>query len=287
MFVFRAVAVVKCGCLGLVLSIALCGCTATGIRHVTSCTPCDLPDQIERGRPHQGLDAVGWVVGVPEKILLWNSRVNNHQISPQTEEQLRTYLASQGLVDVKVRLNQYAPREEWRRLRENNRIGAGWRYTIGTVSLLGYTLIPGRVFGGDWYNPYTNTVNVYSDVPAIGMEEASYAWDVGQRRYPGTYAFFQGFPILNMWHHSLATSKTLDYLEHSGTPGQVREAYHVLYPRYGMLAGNAVSGVVGAGTIPSAIELGGLVVGHAAGRYQGSRVEVAGESSRDSATAVQ
>jgi len=76
--------------------------------------------------------------------------------------QLTEYLEDNDLDSVLVRVNQYDPLGEWQRLVANKRLGAGWRYTVGTFELVKYTVLPGRLLGGDWYNPYTNTVNIYS-----------------------------------------------------------------------------------------------------------------------------
>ena len=57
---------------------------------------------------------VGWIFGIPSKIILWNSRIDNHDISPETEAAIAEYMAANELWDVKVRLNQYAPLDEWR-----------------------------------------------------------------------------------------------------------------------------------------------------------------------------
>ena len=69
-----------------------------------------------------------------------------------------------------ARINQYDPIDEFSRLRTNKTVAPGWRYTLGTVSVIGYTLVPGRIIGLDQYNPYTNSVYVYSDVPALAVE---------------------------------------------------------------------------------------------------------------------
>ena len=52
-------------------------------------------------------------------------------------------------------------RQAWRRLVANKSVGWGWRYTLGTTLWLGETVFPGRLIGGDHYNPFTNTVNRY------------------------------------------------------------------------------------------------------------------------------
>ena len=79
------------------------------------------------GKKNIALDGVGWVMGIPARLLLWNTRVDSHSVSPETEQQLRQYLASRGLTDVKVRINQYHPKAEWKRLAQNKAIHPGWR----------------------------------------------------------------------------------------------------------------------------------------------------------------
>src|ERR1700733_8971628 len=87
--------------------------------------------QFEHGQPHKVVDAVGWVFGIPKKVILWDRRAVNHRVSPETEQHLAEYMAANGLSTTKVRINQYDPIGEWRRLRANKEVGAGWRYTVG------------------------------------------------------------------------------------------------------------------------------------------------------------
>ena len=89
----------------------------------TDTSPSDV--QIVRGQPYPLLDGAGRVLGIPDQLLLWNRRVNNHDISPRTEELAACYLAENNLPGVLVRVNQYAPLDEWRRLVKNKRVGAG------------------------------------------------------------------------------------------------------------------------------------------------------------------
>ena len=221
--------------------------------------------QIERGAPRPILDGLGWVVGIPGKITLWDRRVDNHRISAETEDAIGTYLAANELTGVKVRINQYAPRDEWRRLRNNKSVGWGWRYSIGTFAWLGDTIFPGRVWGGDNYNPYTNTVNIYSDVPSLALHEGGHAKDFARRKHPGTYAAIYSFvPVAPLWHEGIATSDALNYLHDHGTLEEEREAYVMLYPAYGTYLGSSIGGFMpGYGTVAYA---GGLVGGHLAGR---------------------
>src|SRR5579863_10459651 len=156
--------------------------------------------EIAEGRPNKFADGIGWVLGIPGKLLLWDRRVDNHCVTPATTEAVARYLQQNQLNDACLRINQYAPGEEWMRLTTNREVGAGWRYTLGTLSLVGYTLLPGRLLGGDHYNPYTNSVYIYSDVPALALESAAYAKDVHAREYPGTYAAVNQLPVASLWH---------------------------------------------------------------------------------------
>jgi hypothetical protein len=225
--------------------------------------------RIERGRPNRFLDGTGRIFGVPQQLLYWNRRVNNHQVSAKTEQLVAEYLLANDLPEVLVRVNQYAPLAEWKRLKANRRIGAGWRYTVGVFDLLLYTLIPGRLFGDDWYNPFTDTINLYSDVPSIALHEAAYAKDVHHRRYPGTYVTIQHVPVIGMWYRTNATADTLQYLkQHGYNKAELQEADEILYPMYGGAAGGQIGKFIPLPFIDIALNLAGTGVGHVVGRYR-------------------
>lgn len=233
---------------------------------------CDSGPQIQRGERRRVIDAVGWVVGIPSKILLWNRRVENHNIGPETEAAIVEYLQINDLDTVRVRLNQYRPGEDWRRLVRNKSVGAGWRYTFGAVSLLGETIIPGRLFGGDHFNPYTNTIHIYSDVPAIAMHEGGHAKDFARRKWKGTYAALYTLPIVPLYHESIASRDVVAYLEAIGTTQQQASASRILYPAYGTYLGSAVGTFVP--NYASPIYYAGVVGGHVAGRLDARHIEL-------------
>lgn len=215
------------------------------------------------GKRNGFVDGLGWVVGVPSKILIWNGKVNNHRVSEETTDAVVNYLDANDLDDVYVRVNQYRPGQEWRRLRENKSVGAGWRYTLGVLNLAGYTLLPGRIFGGDRYNPYTNSVYLYSDVPALALEAAAYAKDVHSRRRPGCYAAINELPFLTLWHETIATREAIAYLDQTGGPDAAADGQRILHPYYGMRVGATTSSVIGGWPL---LTIGGAVVGQVTGR---------------------
>lgn len=228
--------------------------------------------QIERGKPRPVIDTVGWIIGIPDKIMLWDRRIENHDISLDTEAKLAAYLADNQLTAVKVRLNQYAPRDDWRRLVANKSVGAGWRYTFGAIAWLGETIFPGRIWGGDHYNPYSNTLNIYSDVPAVALHEGGHAKDFSGRKYPGTYAaVYAIIPVTPLYYEAVATRDAIGYLNAGGTTTDRRDAYEILYPAYGTYVGGSIGDFIpGYGL---AVQAAAVVGGHVIGRVQASRME--------------
>lgn len=251
-----------------------------GIRADPDLVALTREEPVARGRPRKVIDGIGWVVGIPSKIVLWDRRVENHRIGPETEAAIREYLADRGLDHVKVRLNQYSPLADWRRLRANRTVGWPLRYTIGTLSVASEALFPGRLLGGDHYNPWTNTIHLYSDVPSIALHEGGHARDFARRDWPGLYAVAFGLPITELYPEAIATGEALAYLEvetpsagrlpdeHAATAGdepRLAEARRILYPAYGTYVGGAAGQFVGL-TIGLPVYAGAVVAGHATGR---------------------
>ncbi len=186
------------------------------------------------GQPQKTLDSIAWVTGIWSRILSLNSHVNNHDLTDETRAKLTAYLEENDLTDVLVRVNQYDPKGEWRRLRENRRVAAGWRYSAGLVSMAHYTLLPGRVFGGDTYNPFTNTLYINSDVSAVVLHEAAYAKDIHSQSHPGTYAVFNELPVMSLWRHTKGVNDILGYARTNDDWTVERETYRVVYPQMGV-----------------------------------------------------
>jgi hypothetical protein len=182
--------------------------------------------QIERGRPAPVVDAMGRIASLPAKIVMLDSRVNNHDVSSETEDQLHEYLAKNGLEKVKVRINEYDPRGEWQRLVENESIYGPVRYTIGPLYVAVYTLFPGRIWGGDSYSPFTNTIHLYSDVPTLAIYEGGLAKIQAEREYKGFSAIFGGGLSRNI----RASNDALSYIQENGEAAELKEAYRTLYP---------------------------------------------------------
>jgi hypothetical protein len=230
----------------------------------------DGQPQIQRGTRRPIIDGVGWVVGIPSKLLLWDRRVDNHHISDETETQLAAYLSTNDLSNVQVRINQYHPWDDWRRLFRNDNVGLGWRCTVGAISVLGETVLPGRIIGGDHFNPYTNTIHLYSDVPAVALHEGGHAKDFARRRWPGTYGVLYLLPVVPLHHERVATNDVLAYLEENGSSQDQAAARRILYPAYATYVG----GAAGQFFVPWSTPLyySSVIAGHAIGRYSANQL---------------
>jgi hypothetical protein len=103
-----------------------------------------------------------------------------------------------------------------------------------------YTVLPGRLFGRDEYNPFTDSLYLYSDMPTLGLAESAYAKDVSRRPAPGAYAAVQTLPIATLWHETIATKEVIRYVSYHGSSEDFPKVRHDLYTRYGLeLAGSA------------------------------------------------
>ena len=159
----------------------------------------------------------------------------------------------------------------------------GWRFTLGLLSVTFYTIFPERLFagfpfigGGDHYNPYTNTISLYSDRRPIALHEGGHAKDFALRsgrHWKGLYAGSRSIPVAGLlvalWQEAVATNDALGFDVAHGDGADLRRAYRSLYPAYGTyLGGTAQQGAsfFTGGWVLYAIQYGTIVAGHAAGQ---------------------
>lgn len=221
--------------------------------------------EVRRGSQRPVIDAAGRFLGLPNRIAIGDAGVDSHSISADTEFKIRNYLEQNGLNSVLVRSNQYAPVDEWRRMVANQRIRPVWKATFGNYNLLKYTLLPGRLTGGDWYNPYSDTLHVYSDTPVLAISKAAYAKDVRSRVNPGAYAAIKDIPLAGLSHDTTATKLAMEWYE--SQPGELESARAILYPGYGASVGGQIASFFPYGEVIGRVVGGGL--GQLANKIQG------------------
>lgn len=199
--------------------------------------------QIRRGRPVALVDGLGNLLGIPAKIVLWSWKIDNHDVSGAAEDVLVQYLAtaspSEALSDTRFRLNEYAPFDDLKRLVSNRHVAWPYRLVLGLpVTLLFEVLLPGRLLGGDHYNPFNNTVYIYSDDAAVLLHEAGHAHDTAEQRFKGSYAVFRMVPGVDLFQEFIASEKAITYFQTTQDRPAELHAYKILYPAYGTYLGS-------------------------------------------------
>lgn len=231
------------------------------------CVPCYAAEQetsewttepqIEVGTPNIVIDGLGNILSLPKKIILLDLKIDNHAVSPQTTQAIRDYIQDnpQWMKETKVRVNQFTPVGEFKRLVKNKKIRWWWRVFPGvpvTIFSLG-----GRLFGGDHYNPYTDTIHLYSDIAPIALHEAGHAVDTAKKVKEGWadyYTLGRIFPAMTLHQEFEASHEAIHYLEKKGDQKEENNAYRILYPAYGTYAGSSTG-------IPYG-DVAGAMVGH-------------------------
>ncbi|MEQ1829891.1 MAG: hypothetical protein ABL921_28270, partial [Pirellula sp.] len=203
------------------------------------------PNLISVGGHHPNVDRVERVVKFPgEKFREWFPSDEPDATLPLETKQLKTvqkasdYLDTNGLKGVYIDIREYNPREQWNRLKDNERVSPFWKYTGGTLYHIGYCVLPGRAFGYDIYNPYTNTLSINSVSPPRSVFQAGYVKKIYEQKYPGTYVATNWLPILPLVRDTAISNDVLTYARAT----QDWELERGLYPQvYGRLGSDAVS----------------------------------------------
>ena len=251
----------------LLLCLYLAGCASHGYEYGTGRADIDRPlspqmeEQVIVGNPHWFWDKSDWIWPGSwlAKLFLWNRNIDSHTISEETIEYLMVYLELNELDNVQVLVNHYSPGNQWSRLVHNRTVSAGWRYTLGVISVSMYTIMPGRFFGGDAYNPYTNTIYLYSDDVSIALHEGGHAKDFNSRRFKGSYAALYILPFAPLYHEAVATNDALSYMLDNEMTEERKDGYRLLHPAYGTYVGASFGGGY------PGISLLGAIPGHITG----------------------
>jgi hypothetical protein len=206
-----------------------------------SAVPCDceFDNSLAIGGEHPLVDRIETVVQAPRRFIERRRQGTGMEPSDESAIEVATaYLRSNGLDDVYIDVRRYEPREQWKRLRENDRISPVWKYTAGSLNVLSYSLLPRRAFHIDSYSPYTNTLSINSDRVSHAMFAAAEAKEYRDQKLPGVYAVMQNAPVFPLIHTANVTSDVLTYV-------RVHERWDLaeqVYPRaYAKVASSAVS----------------------------------------------
>lgn len=224
--------------------------------------------QVERGIQFLPLDFLGDMLSKIPQVLFWNFDYGNHRISVETENSLEAFLKHHELTDVKVRLNQWAPHKEIKRLILNPHIAWPYKIIFFPSTLITSTLA--RPFSGllisDYFDPGSNTIHIFSDAVAIALHEAGHALDFSRQEYKGTYGLARILPGMNLFQEAVASEEAILYLERTEQYEELLESYKVLYPAYSTYIISYIS------SSPPAY-IGAILIGHWAGHFKAGEKE--------------
>jgi hypothetical protein len=203
------------------------------------------PNVVTLGGEHPRLDVIERTVAYPRKwIRKWVPWLPKEELKSSEEkcasalESATEYLDDNNLSGVYIDVREYDPQEQWRRLRSNDRIAPIFKYTGGTLRHVRYCILPGRVFGFDSYNAYTNTLCIDSASEASAVFHAGYVKKLYAEKYPGIYMAANWLPIVPLWRDAVVSSDVLTYARSQ----QDWRLEKQLYPElYGRLAGDVVA----------------------------------------------
>ena len=174
------------------------------------------PNLITIGGNHPRIDSIERTVQYPAKAFRrWfpsSKPVEDPDVLRlQAVQSATDYLDDNGLKGVNIDVREYNPREQWNRLKNNRSISPFWKYTGGTLYHVGYCVLPGRAFGMDSYNGFTNTLSINSTSPSNSLLQAGYVKKLYDQRYPGTYIAANWLPILPLVRDISVASDVLTY----------------------------------------------------------------------------
>ncbi len=254
----------------LFLCILETGCASTpnSYRQLTprdELRACSPEVEFEFGEPNVCLDSMQVVAELPSRLILGGRLKADRAPTVEAKEVLTDYLQENGLSNVPVLVNQYDPAGQWQRLRQNDRISPGWKYTAGTCTVIAYTLIPGRVIGRDTCNPFTDSLSINSGRLSDSLHAAAYAKDIHNRDLPGTYAVVNSMPVVSLWKTTRAVNDVVAYAQTKDSWQLESGVYRDQYPQV------AVKTLAPAGFFVTplgnlALAVSGGAVGYAVGR---------------------
>ena len=231
------------------------------------------PARISRGRELPFIDGLANILSVPNKVLFGTTDFESHVIDEEIEASVEAFIAHHRLGDVHVRLNEYDPIGELGRLLGNARVSLLLRLTIGPLLWLAYLLNIGRLFGGDHYNPYSDTVNLYSGHKSIALHEMGHVLDFHRQKWPGLYGLIRLIPGIALYQEYMASLYAIEYLREEGDHAEEVRAYRVLFPAYSTYVfGTVIELLPSAPTRPLLLPI--IALGHVLGNvFGGKRAE--------------
>ena len=201
---------------------------------------------VTRGGKHPIIDKIRGFFSIPHKLILWNRTVGSGELHEDAETAVKLALEDGGSGDTSISINEYNPKLIWKRTFQNDKTSFLTKVTLGTLVAITYTVVPGRLLymPSDHYNPYADTIVLYSNNLDIALHEAGHAIDFTEKSEkgigPGLYGLGRFLFPITLYQEAVATGKAFNFLGDHGTAGDVASSYAILFPAFGSYLAAAI-----------------------------------------------
>ncbi len=280
----------------LAMCLPVAGCATTGdpmaSRSATSATERNGSSVVVKtGKPNLFADGLAGVVQFPRPLFRRMSTHPERYDSEAAVGKAVAYLEANDLADIQILAHRHDPADQWRRLRSNDRVPAWKRYSLGSLSLLSYNLLPPRIWGFDEYNAFTNTLHMNSDLVYMAAYRGATTKQIHDSRVPLMTAIAGDLPPTSFIVHRRATSDLIAYHRAQDDWDAERNVYEKVYPTVGANSATLAILAYPVWWMIPATRVGGAMAGQIAGasalKRRLAEREAAGEGVSDSEEDVQ
>jgi len=152
--------------------------------------------------------AIGWLVSLPRRLILFDYDISNGLNAEKTKSVLAKLENDTTLKNLTVRVNHNEPLYDTKRLFRDDMVkarnGGAARVLFGVGSTLGAELFS-ELSRGDYYNPMTQSVCVYSNVESVAFHEMGHYRDCHRYDRDWVYGIFRAFPPVTLYQEARAS----------------------------------------------------------------------------------
>lgn len=174
---------------------------------------------------------LGWIGSLPTKLFFWDLRVGAGLEDKHIKYVVSLLEENENLKDVNVCINHSPVLSDCRRLFTDEKVIARNPFLLRAAVGLPLTFISELVQmfrRGDYYNPYTGTVVLYSGVPAISAHEIGHHQDFHRFESDWWYSLARPFPPVMLYQEWRASDNARQML----LPGERWQFTRYLMPAF-------------------------------------------------------
>ncbi len=202
--------------------------------------------------------AVSWVGNLPAKVLLLSTRVGQPP-EEETQADIGAALQEMGVQNTHVRVGHSRILKDMYRLFTDDKVkdvSFVGRLLVGLPVTVAAGIL-GKLTRADYFNPFTKTAHLYSDVPAIARHELGHARDYQSSKFPTLYSLSRALILPELYQEAKASVLAHRSMKDDAKPNTGR----FLVPAFGSYV-SRIANAIAPGVGPLATMAGSHVVGN-------------------------